>query len=389
MKIAILTSGRLPVPAVLGGAVENLTDYYLEYNNVYHLHHITVYSIKSDKIVSPDTEYNHYYYVDIKSTMAKIARIIHAKFNKEAYYDSEIEYFLHRSLQHLKKQDYDCVILENRPGYAMAVRRVTNAKIILHLHNDLLNKNTYKANEIISCLSKVITVSNFIKGRVETIGAGIPVETVHNGIDLERFQGDSRDTVITRSALGLQADDFVVVYSGRLTKEKGIKELLETFLLLKDYEKIKLLIIGGSFYGNGNSSQSPFMTELRQIAEKMQKKVIFTGYVDYDNVPDYLRLGNVAVVPSMWEEPFALTCVEAMAVGLPLIATRVGGIPEVCKDLAILVDKDNVIPELCKTLCDLFFDKSHHVLSPCQRKMLSEKYNKIRYSLEFYNQITW
>ena len=72
MNIAILTSGRLPVPAVLGGAVENLIDYYLEYNNVYHLHDITVYSVKSDKIVSPDTACNHYYYVDIKSAIAKV-----------------------------------------------------------------------------------------------------------------------------------------------------------------------------------------------------------------------------------------------------------------------------------------------------------------------------
>ena len=42
MKIAVLTSGRLPVPAVLGGAVENLIDFYLEYNNAYRLHDITV-----------------------------------------------------------------------------------------------------------------------------------------------------------------------------------------------------------------------------------------------------------------------------------------------------------------------------------------------------------
>ena len=164
MKIAILTSGRLPVPAVLGGAVENLIDYYLEYNNVHHLHDITVYSIKSNKIIAPDTACNHYYYVDVKSAMAKVGKKIYAKFNKDSYYDSEIEFFLYQSLQHLKKQNYDCVILENRPGYAMAVRKVTNAKIVLHLHNDLLNKDTYKANEMVACLSKVITVSNFIKG---------------------------------------------------------------------------------------------------------------------------------------------------------------------------------------------------------------------------------
>lgn len=73
MKIAVLTSGRLPVPAVLGGAVENLIDFYLEYNDMHHLHDITVYSIKSDKIKSPDTACNHYYYVNNVSSMSFIA----------------------------------------------------------------------------------------------------------------------------------------------------------------------------------------------------------------------------------------------------------------------------------------------------------------------------
>ena len=50
MKIAVLTSGILPIPAVLGGAVENLIDIYLKYNDKYHLHDITVYSVSHPAI---------------------------------------------------------------------------------------------------------------------------------------------------------------------------------------------------------------------------------------------------------------------------------------------------------------------------------------------------
>lgn len=388
MKIAILTSGRLPVPAVLGGAVENLTDYYLEYNNTHHLHDITVYSIKSDKIVSPNTEYNHYYYVDIKSAIAKVGRKVYAKFNKEPYYDSEIEYFLHKSLQHLKKQNYDCVILENRPGFAIAVRRVTNAKIVLHLHNDLLNKDTYKANEIIACLSKVITVSNFIKGRIETIGAGTPVKTIYNGIDLKRFQGKSHCASITREMLGLNDDDFVVVYSGRLTKEKGIKELLEAFLLLKDYPQIKLLVIGGSFYGDVQSGESPFIVELQQIAENMRSRISFTGFVDYENIPDYLSLSDVAIIPSMWDDPFPTTVLEAMAAGLPIIATKSGGIPESCGDCAILIDTDNSFAaNFTQAIIKLFDDALERKAMGEHGAILSRRYAKERYAKDFITSI--
>ena len=387
MKIAILTSGRLPVPAVLGGAVENLVDYYLEYNDAYHLHDITVYSIKSNKIIAPDTACNHYYYVDVKSVIAKIGKKIYAKFNKEAYYDSEIEFFLYQSLQHLKKQNYDCIILENRPGYAMAVRKVTNTKIVLHLHNDLLNKDTYKANEMVACLSKVITVSNFIKGRVETLGANIPIETVYNGIDLERFQDKSCNTAITRNSLGLNDDDFVAVFSGRLTKDKGIKELLEAFLLLNDYPKIKLLVIGGCFFGGAKSEENPFVLELRQIAESMRNRISFTGFVDYENIPYYLKLSDVAIVPSIWDDPFPTTVLEAMAAGLPLIATRSGGIPESAGDYALFVSKANVVCELKEALCTLYTDKTRCKAVASQGRLISKKYGKVRYASEFYQQL--
>ena len=68
MKIAVLTSGILPVPAVLGGAVENLIDFYLEYNEAHQLHDITVYSVSNPKIKkhpARTSKFNNYYYIDI------------------------------------------------------------------------------------------------------------------------------------------------------------------------------------------------------------------------------------------------------------------------------------------------------------------------------------
>lgn len=387
MKIAVLTSGRLPVPAVQGGAVENLIDFYLEYNDVHHLHDITVYSIKQDVREHPDTDCNHYHYIDVKSFGAKIGKKIYSKFNKSPYYDSEIEYFLYKSLQHLKHQHYDCVILENRPGFAMAVKKVTDAPIILHLHNDLLNKDTYRGSEIYSCLSKVISISNYIKGCVETLGTSVRVETVYNGIDIERFQIKPDTSVVRRENFGLKEDDFVVVYSGRLTKEKGINELLHAFLSLKDYPSIKLLVIGGSFYGNNASEVSPFMKELQTIADKMQDKIFFTGFVKYELVPEYLRFADVAVVPSMWEEPFALTCVEAMAAGLPVIATNSGGITESCGECAIIVDKTKVVSMISAALIELYNNRSQCETMASKGIEYSNKYTKNRYASDFYQRI--
>lgn len=378
MKIAILTSGILPVPAVLGGAVENLIDYYIEYNNQEKLHDITVYSIAPPRSSSiADTANTHYHYIDITSFWGRLKRHIYVRTHSSTYYDPYIEYFLHESIKDIARKEYDIIILENRPGYAIPVSKVSKAKIIIHLHNDLLNKDSKNAKEICQVCHKVITVSDYIKGRVETIGSNIPITTVHNGIDLERFY---HATPIDRKTLGFKEDDFIVVYSGRLIKEKGIEELIDAFNQLKDYPQIKLLILGGSFYGL--SANNPFLDTLKKKSENIKDSIVFKGFIPYEQLPRYLKVGDVAVVPSMWEEPFGLTCIEAMAAGLPLITTNSGGIPEICKGTAHIIDK--------KEVNNLFY---LHILSlykdiPSQNKLYKiEKFDKNFYAQSFLNSI--
>ena len=83
MKIAILTSGILPVPAVQGGAVENLIDFCLEYNDIHKIHEITVYSLyhpalKNHPALKSKT--NHYHYIDTSSIFAKVLKYIYLIF---------------------------------------------------------------------------------------------------------------------------------------------------------------------------------------------------------------------------------------------------------------------------------------------------------------------
>ena len=190
MKIAILTSGILPVPAVQGGAVENLIDFYLAYNECQKLHDITVYSIKHPKTKQHpalSSDVNHYYYIDTSSTIAKIRRSFYRLFHKDEYYNYFIEYYFEQAFNHLRKQSYDCIILENRPGYAYKLSQRISSRLVLHLHNDLLNKDSKFHTEVLNSLHKILTVSDYIKSRVCSIEETDKVNTVHNGIDLQRF----------------------------------------------------------------------------------------------------------------------------------------------------------------------------------------------------------
>lgn len=344
MRIAILTSGILPIPAVLGGAVENLIDFYMDYNNRLQLHDITVYSIYNDAIKKHPALHsavNHYHYIEVNSLKARILKIIFhltRRYGKE-YYHYSIEYFLLKALKHIRKNRYDVLILENRPGFALKLPNNIKAKVIYHLHNDFLNNDIPQAISIYKIATRIITVSDYITSRVKTIN---PLDqkciTVHNGINLDAFTSITNQ--LQRETLGLHRDDFVLIFSGRLIPEKGILPLIETMQLLKEQTNIKLLVLGNSSLGN-SIEPSSFLQQIQIIAENLDN-IIFTGYVDYKKMGNYLQLADVAVLPSLWDEPFGLTCVEAMAAGLPIITTRRGGIPEVVDDnCAILLDTAN------------------------------------------------
>lgn len=385
MKIAVLTSGILPVPAVLGGAVENLIDYYLEYNNHHHLHDITVYSIAPPKgTPNSDTSHTHYHYIDTTSWWGRLKRHIYVRTHKSVYYNPYIEYFFYEALKDIAKKEYDIIILENRPGYAILVSKVSKAKIIIHLHNDLLNKESKNAKEICEVSHKVITVSDYIKGRVETIGANIPITTVHNGIDLERFY---QATPIDRKTLGFKNDDFIVVYSGRINPEKGVKELIQAFTQLKDYPNIKLLIIGGSFFGNTKGTDT-FISSLQEESKGISDSIVFTGFIPYEQIPSYLAMCDVAVIPSLWEDPFPTTILEAMATGLPIITTNSGGIAEACEGCAIIINKNkNIADNLYNSIFKLYrnVEVGKRMTDHCLRQSL--KFNKGEYAISFFNSL--
>ena len=386
MKIAIITGGRLPVPAIKGGAVETLLDFILAYNAQHHLHDITIYSISPNiHFKNPKTQENHYYFVNTNSILFKIGRRVYSRINPQKVYDSFIEFFLFLSLKHIRKKRYDAIILSNRSGYVEKVANITETPIILFLENDYLNPNMSKAKEIKGHCSGVITCSNYINNQVASVDANhkIPIITVHNGIDIEKFMNAA---AIPRERLGLTANDFVIIYSGRIIREKGVLELIQALKMLNDIKNIKLLIVGASFYGK-DDVDSPFIQSLKKEVEPIKEKVIFTGYIDYSEMPSYLKVANLAVVPSIWDEPFGLTVLEAMAAGLPLITTYSGGIPEICKGCAILIERKNIVQHISDSIRSLYHNPEYADAFSKKAIERSKEFDKDVFSRTFIKQV--
>jgi glycosyltransferase involved in cell wall biosynthesis len=145
------------------------------------------------------------------------------------------------------------------------------------------------------------------------------------------------------------------VYSGRINKEKGVNELVDAMLKLQNYPNIKLMIMGGSFFGN-TSNEDEFILQLKKKAKDLRERILFTGFIPYEKIPEYLQIADIAIIPSIWNDPFPTTVLEAQAMGLPIITTRRGGIPEeVSEKNAILLETDeDFIKNLALAIINLY-----------------------------------
>jgi len=352
MKIAILTSGILPVPAVQGGAAENLIDFYLEYNDLHQLHDITVFSVYHpdvEKTPALQSHSNHYIYINRYSKWSRLKAKLYEYLHPHEYYHYQLEYFFEQAYNKLRKQHFDLIILENRPGYALKLRNRTNIPIISHIHTDLVNPDSPQAEALIKANNGFICVSEYIKNRIMSVGLPTKAVVVYNGLDDKKFSksqiNNNLYASISRNHFGFNDKDFVVIYTGRIVPDKGVKELIEAVNLLNNEPDIKLLVVGGDNYGD-SVSRNPYLDELHEMGRQMNGKVYFTGFVPYEQLPSYLSLANVAVVPSRINEALGMTCIEATAMGLPVIATNDGGIPETLEGQHhILIDKNGKLPQ--------------------------------------------
>ena len=160
MRILIITSGILPVPAVKGGAVENLIQILLDENEVKYKNEITILSIDNEEAKKDIDKYKYTKFIFIKiNNLFKIFRGIVNKI-LPIYIGNE---YITKIKRNINFDIYDYVILENAPQYSTILRKKIKGKLFVHLHNDRLNKDTKNAKNIFNWLDGVFTLSNYIR----------------------------------------------------------------------------------------------------------------------------------------------------------------------------------------------------------------------------------
>lgn len=209
---------------------------------------------------------------------------------------------------------------------------------------------------------RIIAVSRAAKAFIEHF-TDVPISIVPNGVDDKRFSPTKEKDKI-KAKFGIKGN--VVLYVSRMSYRKGPHVLLNAFSKIED---ATLVIVG-------SGEMLPFLKAQAKFLG-IEDRVVFMGYVPDDLLPEIFKMADIFVLPSVSSEAFGIVVLEAMASGVPVIATDVGGIPEVLKEneAGLLIPPGNEL-ELRKAIQKLLNNEELRKWYGINgRKAVEEKYS--------------
>lgn len=351
MKICFITPNLLPVPNVLGGAIETIITNVLKEQEKNNSLDITVVSIYNKLAYQESKKYQNTKFIYIKKNPLYIFFSIIYKLENKIFKKDKNTYN-HMVLRKIKKHNYDYIFAEggHYNSFNTFLKYFDKNKMILHLHH------TGTSNEIIdNTFSKVVGVSNYVINKFKNSSSIKNYYLLKNCINLDDFKklASSKELNEIRNKYHIKKDDFVILYCGRLIKEKGVLELIKAFNKVNN-NHMKLLIIGSKNFYYGETDNY-----VDALYKNANDNIIFTGYINTHELYKYYQLSKIMVIPSIWEEAAGLVCIEAMISQLPIITTGSGGILEYVSDKSLIVSnqKSKMIDDLSKAILKLYQEK--------------------------------
>lgn len=299
MKMLIIAPEQNSVPPPVGGSVENCI--FQISKHMSNRHQITIVSLQKNGL-SKITKLGH-------------VTILRVRGGSKAKYLSNV-------LKKVKGEHFDLIQIDNRPSYVRSVRRAfptTPISVFLHSVTFATPPMTSRRQAAIDLRGANLIIGNS-KSLMSTLHQMFPehkkkTKYVHLGVDLAQF----------RPGKPISSHRFRVLFAGRLIPRKGIPVLLRAIhIVRKTVPSVHLTIAGGT-------QHAKYKNHLKKLASSLALPVTFKGNVSRSRMPAFYRSGHCFVCPSQKLEAFGLVNVEAMASGLPVIASHNGGIPEIVK----------------------------------------------------------
>ena len=326
MKILMICTEKLPVPPILGGAIQTYIAGILPH--LREKHDITVLGVNDPTL--PDSE--------------TIDGIHYARIPGKVF-----EIYREEVVSYLQSNQFDLIHIFNRPRLVLSVRNAApQSKITLSMHNDMFNPekiNPEEANAIIQEVTNIVTISKYVGNVIKDLypQAASKLRAIYSGVDSERFFPGSHPKMQKirndlRKAHGLE-NKTVILYAGRLSHNKGVDRLVRALPgLSRKFKDLALVIMGSKWFSQDDVTD--YIAYVRNLSNKLTVPVVATGFVSPYEIQNWFAAADIFVCTSLWQEPLARVHYEAMAAGLPIVTTARGGNPEV-----ILLGENGLVVE--------------------------------------------
>jgi spore coat protein SA len=341
-KVAIITPGSFPIPSSRSSSVETVVE--MQTNILQNDVDFTIFGKKAKGMASTENQGNISF---IRFTYQNWTR------------------YLTKVITKLSKLNPDIIQIENRPKYIPIIRnKFQKVPIWLSLHSTMFISSPHIEKEkLISCLhqaDKIIVNSHFLKNYliVQTGCEANKVIVNYLGVDIRQFQ--SKWSIDQKSKienfikqLNLEGRK-IVLFVGRLRKIKGIHKILQAMpSIIQAVPDTILIIAGSAFYGS--ERRTSYVDKLHALAKDFPEHVKFMSFIPHAEIHVWFEAAEVVLVPSIGHEAFGLVNVEAMACGVPVIATNIGGMPEVIEHgrTGYLINTQNIEVELSNCVIQL------------------------------------
>lgn len=293
------------------------------------------------------------------------------------------------------KKDYFVVwsIMANYAGFASLFYKLfkPNVNFLLTLQEgdpiSYIKKKVFFVWPLFKMIFKradyIQAISNYLADFGKEMGASCPLEVIPNGVDRkffateENFLKKNYHRQSFRQDLGINHDDIVLITTSRLVVKNGISDIIDS---LKNLPKnVKLLILG----------TGQLESELKDKADSINNfsdsnRVYMLGFVPQDNIPEYLWSSDIFIRPSI-SEGLGNSFLEAMASGIPVIATPVGGIVDFLRDgeTGLFCDVQNPNSIALKVEKLIKDKESRDFIVDSASKMVSERFDWDKISIKF------
>jgi len=244
---------------------------------------------------------------------------------------SKSKFYINKLVNFCKSENPSIVEIHNRPSYLIKIaEKIRHTNFILVIHNDPLNlKGSVSINErkrLLEICHKIYFVSTWVE------------EKFFNGLD-KNFYTNFRTLYPSINRLNkFPKKDKLIIFSGKLNTAKGFdKFAIAVSKILDNFKDWKAVAIGD---------------EPREKYSFKHKRLDFTGWISQDDVLKLYNKSSITVAPSLWEEPFGRSSLEAGSRGNAVIISKRGGLPETINNPIFLKDvtSNNIYQEISKLI---------------------------------------